>query len=162
MAENPLRDLRDADAGVGLPARDQRREADAGRLQQDPRRPGRVLGATGRSDLRAVGGWPDAIGEDIVLTWSMLAAAGLVEYEPVALGFTAVPGSSTGCSPALPLGARDAGGPRAHPPAKQPRVLAKFVASIDYLVPFLDFGLVFFWVPGVILFLLGFPLIFSW
>ena len=28
------------------------------------------------SDLRAVGGWPDAIGEDIVLTWSMLGISG--------------------------------------------------------------------------------------
>ena len=28
------------------------------------------------SDLRAVGGWPDAIGEDIVLTWTMLRRAG--------------------------------------------------------------------------------------
>ena len=26
-------------------------------------------------DLRAVGGWPDAIGEDIVLTWTMMRAA---------------------------------------------------------------------------------------
>ena len=43
------------------------------------------------SDLRAVGGWPDAIGEDIVLTWTMLGSRGLVQYEPVALGFTIVP-----------------------------------------------------------------------
>ena len=42
-------------------------------------------------DLRAVGGWPDAIGEDIVLTWSMLESRGLVQYEPVALAFTTVP-----------------------------------------------------------------------
>jgi hypothetical protein len=41
-------------------------------------------------------------------------------------------------------------------------VLAKFVAGIDYLVPFLDIGLIFFWVPGVILFLFGYPLIFGW
>ena len=27
-------------------------------------------------DLRAVGGWPDAIGEDIVLTWTMMRHAG--------------------------------------------------------------------------------------
>ena len=40
-------------------------------------------------DLRAVGGWPDAIGEDIVLTWTLLGSRGLVQYEPVALGFTA-------------------------------------------------------------------------
>jgi biofilm PGA synthesis N-glycosyltransferase PgaC len=36
------------------------------------------------------------------------------------------------------------------------------VAGIDYLVPVLDIGVVFFWVPGVILFLLGYPLIFGW
>ncbi len=42
-------------------------------------------------DLRAVGGWPDAIGEDIVLTWAMLGSRGLVQYEPLAVGFTVVP-----------------------------------------------------------------------
>jgi poly-beta-1,6-N-acetyl-D-glucosamine synthase len=53
-------------------------------------------------------------------------------------------------------------GLRSHPPPTQPRVLAKLVAGVDYLVPFLDIGLVFFWVPGVILFVLGYPLIFGW
>jgi poly-beta-1,6-N-acetyl-D-glucosamine synthase len=48
------------------------------------------------------------------------------------------------------------------PLQQQPRVLAKFVASIDYLVPLLDIGYVFFWIPGVILFILGYPLLFSW
>ncbi len=42
-------------------------------------------------DLRAVGGWPDAIGEDIVLTWSLMSSRGLVQYEPVALAETVVP-----------------------------------------------------------------------
>ena len=41
-------------------------------------------------------------------------------------------------------------------------MLAKLVTGIDYLVPFLDIGFVFFWVPGVVLFLFGYPLIFSW
>ena len=49
-----------------------------------------------------------------------------------------------------------------NPPSRQPRVLAKFVAGIDYLVPLLDIGYVFFWIPGVILFLFGYPLLFSW
>jgi biofilm PGA synthesis N-glycosyltransferase PgaC len=48
------------------------------------------------------------------------------------------------------------------PPRTQPRVLAKFVTGIDYLVPFLDIGIIFFWVPGVILFVFGYPLIFGW
>ena len=42
-------------------------------------------------DLRAVGGWPDAIGEDIVLTWTMLDVRGVVQYEPLALASTTVP-----------------------------------------------------------------------
>jgi biofilm PGA synthesis N-glycosyltransferase PgaC len=48
------------------------------------------------------------------------------------------------------------------PPQSQPRVIAKAVASIDYLVPFLDIGYIFFWIPGFVLFLFGYPLIFSW
>ena len=53
-------------------------------------------------------------------------------------------------------------GSATNPPHRQPRVLAKFVAGIDYLVPFLDIGYVFFWIPGVILFIFGYPLLFSW
>ena len=48
-------------------------------------------------DLGAVGGWPDAIGEDIVLTWTILGSRGITLYEPVALGATTVPSSSTVC-----------------------------------------------------------------
>ena len=114
-------------------------------------------------DLRAVGGWPDAIGEDIVLTWTLMDSRGIVQYEPVALSFTVVPDR---LGHFLSQRARWARGMfegiRTHPPQRQPRVLAKFVAGIDYLVPFLDIGYVFFWVPGLILFLFGYPLIFSW
>ena len=114
-------------------------------------------------DLRAVGGWPDSIGEDIVLTWAMLGARGLVQYEPVALGFTVVPERLGRLLSQRSRWARGMfEGLRSHPPPKQPRVLAKFVAGIDYLVPCLDIGLIFFWVPGVILFLFGYPLIFGW
>jgi biofilm PGA synthesis N-glycosyltransferase PgaC len=41
--------------------------------------------------LRAVGGWPDRIGEDIVLTWAMLCRGGRTTFEPTAVGFTEVP-----------------------------------------------------------------------
>ena len=37
-------------------------------------------------DVRDVGGWPDAIGEDIVLTWTLMSSRGIVQYEPCALG----------------------------------------------------------------------------
>lgn len=56
----------------------------------------------------------------------------------------------------------DVRGVAAQPPAKQPRLLAKVVAGADYLVPFLDFGYVFSWLPGVVLFIAGYPLVFSW
>jgi poly-beta-1,6-N-acetyl-D-glucosamine synthase len=115
------------------------------------------------SDLRAVGGWPDAIGEDIVLTWSMLGSRGLVQYEPVALGFTVVPDRLHRLLSQRSRWARGMlEGLRTHPPPRQPRVLAKLVTGIDYLVPLLDIGVIFFWVPGVILFLFGYPLIFGW
>jgi biofilm PGA synthesis N-glycosyltransferase PgaC len=114
-------------------------------------------------DLRAVGGWPDAIGEDIVLTWAMMADRGIIQYEPVALGFTSVPEK---LGPLLTQRSRWARGMfeglRAHPPPTQPRVLAKLVGSVDYLVPLLDIGVVFFWVPGLILLVFGYPLIVGW
>jgi biofilm PGA synthesis N-glycosyltransferase PgaC len=115
------------------------------------------------SDLRAVGGWPDAIGEDIVLTWTLLGSRGVVQYEPVALGFTVVPEKLGHLLSQRSRWARGMlEGLRTHPPPKQPRVLAKLVAGVDYLVPALDIGVIFFWVPGVILFLFGYPLIFGW
>lgn len=114
-------------------------------------------------DVRAVGGWPDAIGEDIVLTWGLMARRGIVRYEPLALGFTVVPERVGHLFSQRSRWARGMfEGLRRNPPHRQPRVLAKFVAGIDYLVPFLDVGYVFFWIPGVILFLCGNPIIFSW
>jgi poly-beta-1,6-N-acetyl-D-glucosamine synthase len=41
--------------------------------------------------LRAVGGWPDCIGEDIVMTWALLEKGGRTTYEPTAVAFTEVP-----------------------------------------------------------------------
>ena len=114
-------------------------------------------------DVRAVGGWPDAIGEDIVLTWTLMDSRGIVQYEPCALGFTAAPER---LAHFMRQRARWARGMfeslRLNPPVRQPRVLAKIVAGIDYLVPFLDIGYIFFWIPGFILFLFGYPLLFSW
>ena len=114
-------------------------------------------------DIRAVGGWPDAIGEDIVLTWSLLDSRGLVQYEPLAVAQTVVPEHLRHFMDQRSRWARGMiEGIRINPPQRQPRYLAKFVAGIDYLVPFLDIGYVFFWIPGVILFVFGYPLLFSW
>jgi len=116
-------------------------------------------------DIRAVGGWPDAIGEDIVLTWTLLDTRGLVQYEPVALGETVVPEGLRHFMRQRSRWARGMfEGIHVNPPRRQPRALAKVVAGVDYLVPLLDFGYIFFWVPGFVLFLFlfGYPLLFSW
>jgi poly-beta-1,6-N-acetyl-D-glucosamine synthase len=114
-------------------------------------------------DVRAVGGWPDAIGEDIVLTWTMLNTRGIVSYEPLALSSTTVPVEFRHFMRQRSRWARGMfEGIKVNPPWRQPRVLAKIVAGIDYLVPLLDIGYVFFWIPGVILALFGYPLLFSW
>ena len=114
-------------------------------------------------DIRVVGGWPDAIGEDIVLTWSLMDSRGLVQYEPLALASTIVPVQVKHFMRQRSRWARGMiEGIGINPPQRQPRVLAKFVAGIDYLVPLLDIGYVFFWIPGVILFIAGYPLLFSW
>lgn len=41
--------------------------------------------------LKGVGGWPDRIGEDIVLTWAMMREGGRVGYERTAIAFTGAP-----------------------------------------------------------------------
>jgi poly-beta-1,6-N-acetyl-D-glucosamine synthase len=86
-----------------------------------------------------------------------------MQYEPLAVGFTVVPAKLDRLLSQRSRWARGMlEGLRTHPPPKQPRVPAKLVAGIDSLVPFLDIGIIFFWVPGVILFLFGYPLIFGW
>lgn len=41
--------------------------------------------------LTTVGGWPDRIGEDIVLTWALMRLGGRVGYERTAIAFTGAP-----------------------------------------------------------------------
>jgi poly-beta-1,6-N-acetyl-D-glucosamine synthase len=41
--------------------------------------------------LKQVGGWPNRIGEDIVLTWRMIENGGRSVFEPTAVAFTEVP-----------------------------------------------------------------------
>ncbi len=80
------------------------------------------------SDVRAVGGWPDAIGEDIVLTWRLMGSRGVVQYEPIALSATVVPDRLRHLMSQRSRWARGMlEGIRINPPRHEPRVLAKFV-----------------------------------
>lgn len=102
--------------------------------------------------LHVIGGWPDAIGEDIVVTWELMRIGGRCLDEPTAIAFTVVPAR-------LPVLFRQRArwargmleGVHAVPPWRQRRVFAKVLTGIDLVIPLLDLGFTFVWMPGLIL-----------
>lgn len=106
--------------------------------------------------IRKVGGWPDAIGEDIVLTWSFLRNKRRVYFEPLAVAFTDVPTSlkhffrqrsrwARGMVEALKL----------FKPWTQPIYSAKYLTGCNLFMPFMDFVYTFCWLPGLVLAFFG-------
>lgn len=112
--------------------------------------------------VRNVGGWPDAIGEDIVVTWRLMANGDRVYTEPTAVAFTDVPGELRHFMRQRARWARGMfEGIRAVPPWRQARPLARLVAGIDLMIPLLDIGYALIFLPGIVLFALGVPAIVS-
>ncbi|WP_339820599.1 glycosyltransferase [Paenibacillus sp. FSL R7-0216] len=106
--------------------------------------------------VRAVEGWPDAIGEDIVLTWKFLARRWRVYFEPLAVAFTDVPESfrhlvrqrsrwARGMIEALKM----------LKPWNQPSIYAKYLTGCNLLMPYLDLVYTFCWLPGLVLAFFG-------
>ena len=104
------------------------------------------------SVVKSVGGWSDAIGEDIVLTWKILKQGYRVYFEPHAVAFTDVP---TKISHFVKQRSRWARGMieglREAKPWEQPSIYYKFLTGIDLIIPYMDFSYTFFWIPGLIL-----------
>ncbi|MDQ5841638.1 MAG: glycosyltransferase [Chloroflexota bacterium] len=112
--------------------------------------------------VRRVGGWPDAIGEDIVLTWRLMENGDRILFEPTAVAFTDAPVKVRHFMRQRARWARGMlEGISAVPPWRQSRRLAGFVAGIDLLIPLLDVGYALIWLPGLVLFFLGYPLVVS-
>ncbi|SDK76065.1 biofilm PGA synthesis N-glycosyltransferase PgaC [Cryobacterium psychrotolerans] len=112
--------------------------------------------------MREIGGWPDAIGEDIVVTWKLLAQGGRVIFEPTAVAFTDAPARVAHFMRQRARWARGMfEGLRTVPPWRQSRRLAGMIAAIDLLIPLLDIGYALIWLPGLVLFLFGYPAIVS-
>ncbi len=112
--------------------------------------------------VREVGGWPDAIGEDIVVTWRLMQSGRRVVFEPTAVAFTNTPTTTVQFFRQRARWARGMfEGIRAVPPWRQKRVLTRFVAGIDLLIPLLDVGYALVWLPGLVLAILGYPIIVS-
>ncbi len=114
------------------------------------------------AEVRTVGGWPDAIGEDIVVTWRLMEHGDRVLFEPTAVAFTDAPVTLRHFMRQRARWARGMlEGIATVPPWRQSRRLSGFVAGIDLLIPWLDVGYVLIWLPCLVLLLLGHPLIVS-
>lgn len=107
--------------------------------------------------VRKIGGWPDAIGEDIVLTWNLLKRNWRTYFEPLAVAFTSVPSTikvfarqrsrwARGMIEAL----------KTTKPWQQPQTYTKYLTGINLLMPYLDLSYTFFWLPGLILACFGY------
>lgn len=108
-------------------------------------------------ELRRSGGWPDMLGEDIVLTWSLLVHGGRVSYEPTAIAFTDVPEGIRGFIKQRKRWARGMiEGLRTHGGAllAQHRIYS-YAVGVNWGFPYLDFVFTFFWIPGLLLALTG-------
>lgn len=107
--------------------------------------------------LRAVGGWPDRIGEDIVLTWALIERGGRTTFEPSAIAFTEVPvrlrhflRQRQRWARGMIEGLRDFG-----PQLVRKRRLLVHSILVNYLFPFLDGMYSLAFLPGVVLALTG-------
>ena len=110
-----------------------------------------------RTQLRRLAGWPDVIGEDIVLTWALLKRGYRIGFEPTAMGFTIAPTTFKRFARQRIRWARGMiEGIKRHGNLvwRMPGIPAFFVA-IDFIFPFLDFAYSIFFIPGLVLAFMG-------
>lgn len=106
--------------------------------------------------LQEIGGWSDAIGEDIVLTWKILFKNYKVYFEPLAIAFTDVPTQLKHFIRQRSRWARGMiEGLKIVKPWQQPNIYYKFLTAMDLVIPYMDFSYTFFFIPGCILALFG-------
>ncbi len=103
--------------------------------------------------VKDVGGWPDRIGEDIVLTWAMMHKGAGVSYEKTAVAFTDAPETLKAFAKQRRRWARGMiEGLREYGPAliKGRRAYAHSVI-VDYVFPYVDFVYSIAFPVGIIL-----------
>jgi biofilm PGA synthesis N-glycosyltransferase PgaC len=108
--------------------------------------------------LRAVqGGWPSVIGEDIVLTWTLLQQGWRIGFEASAIGFTCAPIDLGGFYRQRKRWARgmiEALKQHGSLLWRGSR-LASFFVGIDFVMPLIDLVYTFVFLPGLLLALTG-------
>lgn len=106
--------------------------------------------------LKLVGGWPNAIGEDIVLTWRFLKYKKRVYFEPMAVAFTEVPTNLRHLSRQRSRWARGMiEALKVIKPWQQPLTFVRYLTGINLIMPYLDLVYTFCWIPGLVLALFG-------
>ncbi|MCJ8009666.1 glycosyltransferase [Lederbergia wuyishanensis] len=107
--------------------------------------------------IREINGWPDAIGEDIVLTWKLLEKRWKIYFEPLAVAFTEVPSSMTHFFRQRSRWARGMiEGLKQVKPWQQPQIYTKYLTGINLIMPYLDIIYTFCWLPGLVLAFFGY------
>ncbi|PGL69510.1 glycosyltransferase [Bacillus sp. AFS055030] len=110
--------------------------------------------------VKEVKGWPDAIGEDIVLTWRLLQKQWKVYFEPLAVAFTDAPTTFGHFAKQRSRWARGmVEGLIEIKPWQQPQVYTKYLTGINLMMVYLDFIYTVCWIPGLILAFFGINLI---
>jgi biofilm PGA synthesis N-glycosyltransferase PgaC len=108
--------------------------------------------------VKAHQGWPSVIGEDIVLTWSLIKSGWRIGFEPSAIGFTSAPETINGFYRQRKRWARgmiEGLKQHGHLVWSSSRLSAFFV-GIDFIIPFIDLFYAFVFLPGVVLAFLGY------
>ena len=107
--------------------------------------------------LRDIGGWPDCIGEDIVLSWRILKAGHRVGYCEDALLFTNAPTTLLQFARQRKRWARGMiEAFKQHPDILLMRSLPSFFVYWNLLFPFLDLIFTLVFIPGIVLALFGY------
>ncbi|MDH4285312.1 MAG: glycosyltransferase family 2 protein [Gallionellaceae bacterium] len=109
-----------------------------------------------RHTLIEVGGWPDCVGEDIVLTWAALKRGYRVGHSEDACAFTTVPETLKQFSRQRQRWSRGMiEAFKKHPGILFTPRLSTFFIYWNLLFPFLDFAFTLFFIPGLIMALFG-------
>lgn len=113
--------------------------------------------------VREAGGWEQCAGEDIVLTYRLLAQGRLSLYEPGAIGYTSVPDTLRGlCRQRMRWARGMFDGLRAVRPWQQKSFFAGYFESLNLSIIVLDVTFIFgFWV-GVLLLCMGMNWFVGW
>jgi poly-beta-1,6-N-acetyl-D-glucosamine synthase len=103
--------------------------------------------------LRVAGGWPDCIGEDIVMTWALLERGGRTTYEPSAVAFTEAPVTLRSLARQRRRWARGMiEGLRTYGRTLlRQRLPYVHSVAVDMLFPYLDFTFTLAFIPGIVL-----------